>query len=317
VFRGKAMSNTLFGGIEAGGTKFICAVAHQPPELINTTVIETTTPQETLAKVCDFFFPYVEEGSLQSIGLASFGPIDIDVRSPTYGYITSTPKPNWQNTNILGLLKQSLGLPFAFHHDVSGSAIGESRWGAARGKDPSLYLTIGTGIGGGYIINGKPLSGLTILEMGHIHIPHQWEIDPFEGICPYHRDCFEGLASGYAIEHRLGQRGETLPDDHPFWEIEAEHIAHALVNYIFTLSPRKIVVGGGVMQRSFLFQMVRNKVRALINNYLQFDILLGKMEEYIVPPQLGKYSGVLGAIAMAMDISSTSSKIEASQSFVS
>lgn len=311
------MSNTLFGGIEAGGTKFICAVAHQPPQFVSTATIETTTPQETLEKVCGFFHPYIKDGSLQSIGLASFGPIDIDVHSPTYGYITSTPKANWQNTNILGILKQSLELPFAFHHDVSGSAIGESRWGASKGSDPSLYLTIGTGIGGGYIIDGKPLSGLSILEMGHIHIPHRWEIDPFEGICPYHRDCFEGLASGYAIEHRFGQRGETLPDHHPFWEIEAEHISHALVNYIFTLSPRKIVVGGGVMQRSFLFPMIRNNVRAMINNYLQFDILLDRMEEYIVPPQLGKYSGVLGAIAMAMDISSTTSMPEASRSVVS
>lgn len=296
------MTGVLFGGIEAGGTKFICAVSSQPPHLVHEAQFETTTPQETLEKVCAFFYPYIQEGTLQSVGLASFGPIDIDKNSPTYGYITSTPKPNWENTNILGILQGSLRVPMAFHHDVSGSAVGEARWGAAKGIDPSLYLTVGTGIGGGYIINGAPLSGLSILEMGHIRVPHDLNRDPFAGACPYHRDCFEGLASGPAIEKRMGRRGETLSDEDPFWEVEAEYIAQALVNYIYTLSPRIIVIGGGVMQRSFLYPSIREKVRRIINNYMRFDILSEHNEQYIVPPKLGKYSGVLGAIAMAMEI---------------
>ncbi len=292
----------LFGGIEAGGTKFICAVTGNPPHLISETHIRTTTPHETLEKVCEYFYPYVKKKRLRSIGIASFGPVDADIHSPTYGYITATPKPNWENTDILGMLQRELGVPFAFHHDVSASAVGEYNWGASRGIDPSLYITIGTGIGGGYLIDGKPLTGLSVLEMGHISLPHDLKRDPFVGNCPYHKDCFEGLASGPAIEDRMGQRSETLLDSDPFWEVEAEYIARALTNYIFTLSPRIIVIGGGVMQRTFLFGMIREKVREILNGYLKFDDLMKDIDRYIVAPFLGKYSGVLGAIAMAMDL---------------
>lgn len=293
--------NMLYGGVEAGGTKFICAVADNPPEIVKSVNFPTTTPQETLDQVISFFDPYVKNSQLKSVGIASFGPVDADVNSPTFGYITATPKPYWQNTDILGVLKAALDVPFAFHHDVSGSAIGEMNWGASQGKDPSLYITIGTGIGGGYIINGKPLIGLAALEMGHVSVPHNLERDPFEGNCPFHKNCFEGLASGPAIQSRFGGvRAETLLDDDPFWNLESEYIAYALTNYIYTLSPRIIVIGGGVMQRPFLFEMVQEKVVSILNGYLQMDTLTRNISQYIVPPALGSFSGVLGAIGMAL-----------------
>jgi len=292
----------LYGGIEAGGTKFICAVSSNPPHLLNETHFSTTTPEETLEKVSDYFYPFVKEGRIKGIGIASFGPVDTDITSPTYGYITATPKPNWENINILGALKRELGVPFAFHHDVSASAIGEHRWGASKGIDPSLYITIGTGIGGGFLIDGEPFTGLSALEMGHISVPHDLLKDPFPGNCPYHKDCFEGLASGPAIEERVGGCGEALLDNDPFWLIEADYVAHALTDYIFTLSPRIIVIGGGVMQRIFLFDVIRKKVQENLNGYLKFDVLTRNIDRYIVPPSLGKYSGVLGAISMVIDL---------------
>lgn len=291
-----------YGGIEAGGTKFICAISSNPPVLAKEISIETTSPAETLEKVCDFFSPYVSTGELASLGVVAFGPVDTDKTSPTYGYITDTPKPNWGNTPVLGFLQERLGVPLAFHHDVSGSAIGEYKWGASKGHDPSLYLTIGTGIGGGYLVNGHPLTGISVLEMGHIRIPHDKVRDPFAGSCPFHGDCFEGLASGPAVQARFGRRGETIQDSDPFWELEADYLALAITNYIFTLSPRIIVVGGGIMERSFLFPQLRQKVRKLINGYLNFRQLSDDIDRYIVPPKLGKYSGVLGAIAMAMEL---------------
>lgn len=290
----------MFGGIEAGGTKFICALASEPPRLDREKTFRTTEPVETLQQVCAFFEPFVKEGRVRGIGIAAFGPVDVNPVSPTYGYITATPKPGWGNTSILGKLQQELGVPFAFHHDVSGSAIGEHAWGASRGIDPSLYLTVGTGIGGGYLLNGIPLAGLTALEMGHIRVPHDLIQDPFPGNCPYHGDCFEGLAAGPALGARFGARGETLIDDDPFWQIEAEYIAHALANYILTLSPRIIVLGGGIMQRTFLYPLIRRRVQELLNGYLRAEKILQDIDHYIVPPALGKYSGVLGAIAMAM-----------------
>lgn len=292
----------LYGGIEAGGTKFICGVSNSPPKLTSEIHFNTTTPQETLEKVCEYFYPFVKEGKVRGIGLAAFGPVDTNIISPTYGYITDTPKPNWQNIDILGILKRELGIPFAFHHDVSVSAIGEYKWGASQGINPSLYLTVGTGIGGGYLQNGVPLTGLSALEMGHINIPHDFQKDSFEGCCPYHGDCFEGLAAGPAILSRFGKRGETIPDDDHYWLLEAEYIAYALVNYVYTLSPRIIILGGGVMQRNFLYDIVRKNVCEILNGYLKFNILTKNISQYIVPPLLGKYSGVLGAISMAMDI---------------
>lgn len=293
---------TLYGGIEGGGTKFICAAGYNPEDIIAEDRFPTTNPPETLGRVITFFDPFIKTGQLTSIGLGSFGPVDLDPSSAAYGYITTTPKPNWSKTDILGILKRGLGVKIVMDMDVAASAMGEYTWGASHGIDPSLYLTIGTGIGGSYILNGIPLRGLVSLEMGHVRIPHDPLIDPFHGSCPFHGDCFEGLASGPSIQMRFNKPGEALTDDDPFWEIEAGYIAYALVNYILTYPPRKIVLGGGVMHRTYLFASIREKVSSLLNNYLDHPLLLHHLNDYIVPPALGYRSGVLGGIALAMQL---------------
>ncbi len=294
------MTEKLYGSIEAGGTKFVCAVGNSPQNIVDEIRFPTTSPVETIQQVCDFFTPYLQQ--LHGIGLGSFGPADVDPASPSFGYITTTPKPHWGNTNILGMLREKINLPIAMDMDVVIAGLGESNWGASRGLHHSLYLTIGTGIGGGYIVDGKPLRGLTSLEMGHIRIPHNFDLDPFRGACPYHDDCLEGLASGPAINARFGQRAETLADEHPFWDVEAGYIANALVNYILTLTPEMIIIGGGVMQKDFMFEKVRDRVWALLNSYLSHDLLLNRIDSYIVPPALGNRSGLLGGIALAMQM---------------
>jgi fructokinase len=249
--------------------------------------------------------PFVQDGRIRSIGVGSFGPIDLDPASSTYGFITATPKPGWSNTDVRGILGQTLKAHIVIESDVNAAAVGEAMWGASRGLDPSLYLTIGTGIGGGYIKDGRPLMGLVNPEMGHLRIPHDRERDPFEGNCPFHGDCFEGLANGPAIEKRLGIKGALIPETDPYWDIEAEYIAAALVNYILTLVPKKIILGGGVMQREFLFPKVRSRVRELLNSYVASKSILEEIDQYIVPPGLGNQSGSMGAIALAMQYEET------------
>jgi fructokinase len=289
----------LYGAVEAGGTKFVCCIASGPEHIVEEVRLVTTTPEETLKKTVHFFEPYISSGRIKTIGVGCFGPLDLNPNSPTYGFITATPKPGWSNTDVRGALKRGLGVNVAFDMDVNAAALGEYIWGASRGCDPSLYLTIGTGIGGGYLINGRPLIGMLNLEMGHVLIPHDRERDPFEGSCPFHGDCFEGLASGPAIEKRLGLKGANIPETDPFWDIEANYIASALMNYIVTLSPKKIILGGGVMQREFLFPKVRNRVRELLNGYVSSKLVLEQIDQYILPPALGNQAGSMGAIALA------------------
>lgn len=293
-------SKKLYGGIEAGGTKFVCVVASGPGHIVDEIRYVTSLPEETLGKAIQFFQPFVSSGQISTIGVGSFGPVDLNPESSTFGYITSTPKPGWSHTNLLGILRGALHANIAFDMDVNAAAFGEYLWGASKGDDPSLYLTVGTGIGGGYIVYGRPLVGLLNLEMGHLRIPHDREQDPFPGNCPFHEDCFEGLASGPAIEKRLGRPGAMIPENDPFWNIEADYIASALMNYVLTLSPKKIILGGGVMQRGSLFSKIRWRVRELLNGYVSNKNLLEHIEDYIVPPGLGNQSGSLGAIALAM-----------------
>lgn len=292
----------LYGGVEAGGTKFVCVVASGPGQIVDEMRYTTTTPKETLERAIHFFEPFITSGQVSAIGVGSFGPVDLNPDSATFGYITGTPKPGWSNTDVLGTLQRALQVKIAFDMDVNAAALGEYLWGASKGQDPSLYLTIGTGIGGGYIINGRPLVGLLNLEMGHLRIPHSRELDPFLGSCPFHGDCFEGLASGPAIEKRLGVTGVVVPESDAFWDLEADYIALALMNYILTLSPRKIILGGGVMQREFLFPKIRRRVRDLLNGYVSSKVITESIDDYIVPPGLGSQSGSLGAIALAMQI---------------
>ncbi|MBM4426328.1 MAG: ROK family protein [Chloroflexi bacterium] len=293
-------NNHLYGGIEGGGTKFVCAVGTGPNDIRAEARFPTTTPEETLAQAVDFFKAQeVNFGKLAGIGFACFGPLDPNPASKTYGHILPTPKPGWSNADVVGILKKSFDIPIAFDTDVNGAALGEWRWGKAQGLKTFIYLTVGTGVGGGAYVEGNLLHGLLHPEMGHITVKHNKETDPFEGICPFHGDCLEGLASGVAIEQRWGQRGGTLPPEHPAWELEADYIAQALANYALTLSPQRIIVGGGVGSLGHLMPKVQKKTRDYINGYIQSPVILENIESYIVSPGLGNRSGMLGAIALA------------------
>jgi fructokinase len=291
--------DTLIGGIEAGGTKFVCVVGSGPSDIRAESRFPTTTPEETLGKALEFFHAQIAiQGVLSSFGIASFGPVDPTQGSPTFGFITTTPKPGWANTDIVGVIQRALKVPVGFDTDVNGAMLGEARWGAAQGLDTAIYLTIGTGIGGGALVNGKLVHGMLHPEMGHIRIPHDFQRDPFTGNCPYHVDCFEGLATGVSINQRWGVRGEKLPPDHPAWALEAHYIALALVNYILVLSPQRIILGGGVMDQTQLFPMIRREVVELLNRYVQTQQIMETIDTYIVPPSLGNRAGALGAIAL-------------------
>ena len=289
----------LWGGIEAGGTKTACAVGSGPDDLRAEVRFPTTTPAETIQRVVRFFREQAREQPLAAVGIASFGPLDLDPQSPRFGYITSTPKPGWAYTDLAGSVRQRLGTPVGFDTDVNAAALGEHRWGAARGLHDFVYMTVGTGIGGGAMVNGRLVHGLGHPEMGHIRIPHDRALDPFDGSCPYHGDCLEGLASGPALEARWGQPGATLGEDHPAWPLEAEYLAFGLVNLICILLPQRIIMGGGIMQQPQIFPLLRRKVQELLNGYLQAPGILDQIDEYIVPPGLGNRAGVLGAIALA------------------
>jgi fructokinase len=289
----------LYGGIEAGGTKFVCAAGAGPDHLLEIRKFATENPDQTIGQAIAFFQHIQDKQPLAAIGIGSFGPIDLNLKSPTYGYITTTPKPGWANTDFVGPIRQALGIPVGFDTDVNAAALGEYKWGAGRDLDSLIYLTIGTGIGGGGIVDGKPIHGLVHPEMGHLLIPHDRNEDPFAGVCPFHRDCWEGLASGPALESRWGQPAESLPLDHPAWALEAKYIALALANLTMTLSPQRIILGGGVMDQAQLYPLIRNEVKRLLNDYIKAPGILEKIDQYIVPPALGNRSGVLGAIALA------------------
>jgi fructokinase len=295
----------LYGALEAGGTKFVCLVGSGPDDIRDQIRLATTTPEATLRNAIDFFASARRRvGPLTAIGIASFGPIDLRLDSPTFGFITSTPKPGWANVDVAGAIRRGLDLPVEFDTDVNAAALGEFQWGAARGLDTFIYLTVGTGIGGGGLIGGRLMHGLVHPEMGHVRIPHNLEADAFPGVCPYHGDCLEGLASGPAMHARWRQPAEELPDNHPAWALEATYLALAVVNFVCTLSPQRIVLGGGVMARASLFPMIRQRVLALLNDYVQADAIVRGIDTFIVPPGLGTDAGVLGALALAQRVSS-------------
>ncbi len=298
VMRKTAQENYLWGGIEGGGTKFNCVLARNSNEVIAEARIPTTSPQATFSAVLDFFSAQTCADQLAALGLACFGPLDLNPTSPSYGYITQTTKAGWSQVDLLTPLK-ALGVPVVFDTDVNGAALGEHLWGAAQGLDTFIYLTVGTGIGGGAMLNGKLAHGLTHPEMGHLLLPHDYESDPYPGNCPYHGDCLEGLACGPAVTQRWGQAAETLSPDHPAWELEAHYLALALVNYTCTLSPHKIILGGGVMQTPHLIDKVRDRVREYLHGYLSHPYLMEEIDQYIVAPGLGGQAGVLGAVGLA------------------
>jgi fructokinase len=297
---------SLWGGIEVGGTTFVCAVAGDDGELLDETTFPTTVPDQTIEKAIKFL---QGQGDLAAIGISCFGPVDLDPDSPTYGTITTTPKPDWANTDIVGRIRQALDVPVGFDTDVNGAALGEHRWGAAQGLDTFVYLTIGTGIGGGGMINGQLMHGLVHPEMGHMRLPHDFDRDPFAGGCPFHGDCLEGLANGPAIKDRWEQRPETLPPAHPAWALEAHYIALGIVNLVCILSPQRVILGGGVMQQAQLFPMIRSEVQQLLNGYVKAEAILERVDAYIVPPALGDHAGVKGAIALAQATRPTTSQL--------
>ena len=288
----------LFAAIEAGGTKFVCAVGSGLDDLVAETRFRTTTPDETIGRVVEFFRRAVPAGSLAAAGIASFGPVDLDPGSATWGHITTTPKPGWAGTDLAGRVARALELPVAFDTDVNGAALGEHRWGAARGLDSFLYITVGTGIGGGAMVGGRPLHGLVHPEMGHLLIARR-EDDGYAGSCPFHDACLEGLASGPAIEGRWGVRAESLAAEHPAWELEAHYLALGLANLVCALSPERILLGGGVMDQRQLFPLVRRKLRQLLAGYLQTPAITEENDQFVQPPGLGARAGVLGAIVLA------------------
>ena len=289
----------LYGAIEAGGTKFVCAVGTNPDDLRNEIRFSTTTPEETIGHAVDYFKEQAAKEPLDAIGIASFGPVDPNPDSPTFGYITTTPKSDWADTDFAGVVGRALGVPVGFDTDVNGAALGEHRWGAAQGLDTFIYLTIGTGVGGGGLVNGELMHGLIHPEMGHIYLPPHPDDPHPEGFCPFHGNCLEGMINGPALEKRWGQPGETLPVDHPAWDLEAHYLAYGLVNFICTLSPQRIVLGGGVMEQRHLFPLIRQKVQEFLNGYVQSPAIMDRIDDYIVPPGLGNKAGVLGAIALA------------------
>jgi fructokinase len=282
---------TAVGGIEAGGTKWLCAVGTGPDELTVAETIPTTTPDETIGRAIAFF---ERAGPIGAVGIGCFGPVDLRSGSPAWGSITTTPKPGWANTDVAGPVGRALGVPVAFDTDVNAAALGEHRWGAARGLDTFCYVTVGTGIGGGVIAGGEIVHGLLHPELGHMRIPHDLDADPFPGSCPYHGDCWEGLAAGPAIEARWGRPPRELADEQAVWRLEARYVALGLVNAVAVLSPERIVLGGGVLEAPGLIDLVRAEVAALLAGYVATEI---------VPPALGPRSGVLGAIALALDLS--------------
>ena len=287
----------LFAGIEAGGTKFICGIGTQDGEILAETRIPTTTPADTLSRCVDFFEEQrARFGDFSAIGVASFGPLDPRLASVKYGHILPTPKSGWSNAGIVGMLRKAFDLPIGFDTDVNGAALGEWRWGAAKGVDNFIYLTIGTGVGGGAMVNSKLMHGLLHPEMGHIPLPKD---DDAISVCPFHDDCFEGLASGPAIEKRWGLKAEMLDARHPAWEAEASLIARALRSFICTLSPERIILGGGVMEQSHLFPIIREKTLAELNGYVQSVQILERINEYIVPVALEGKAGILGAFVLA------------------
>lgn len=283
------------GALEAGGTKMVCAVGNELGEIEKRISLPTRTPETTLPEIKAFF----QENSIEALGIGCFGPIDLNRRSKTYGYITTTPKLEWQNCNIVGYFQKELGIPVGFDTDVNSSALGEAAWGITKGLENSMYITIGTGVGAGIIVNGKLLHGMLHPEAGHILLkPHP--LDKYEGKCPYHKNCLEGLASGPAIEARWGKKGVELTERTKVWELEAYYIGQALTNYIMVISPQRIVLGGGVMHQEQMMPLVRKEVKKQLAGYL-VTRELENMESYIVLPSLNDNQGIMGALKLALD----------------
>ncbi len=285
----------LYGALEAGGTKMVCAVGTEDGKIIDRIQLPTETPDVTIPAIIDYF----KDKELKALGIACFGPVDLNISSPTYGYITNTPKPGWSNTDIAGTFKKALSVPVGFDTDVAGSLIGEVTYGSSKGLKNVVYITVGTGIGGGVMAEGRILHGMMHPELGHM-VMHIHPEDSYKCRCPFHDHCLEGLACGLAVEERRGLKGKDIPDDDKVWEIEAYYLGQAMVNLILTLSPERIILGGGIMHRTFLFDMIRKETKKQLNSYVK-TALLDDLNNYIVPASLNDDQGILGCIKLAME----------------
>ena len=280
--------NSLFGGAEFGGTKCILAVANNPLDIIGRTEIPTGNPEETLQNIFNFFDNY----ELNSIGIGTFGPVILDPQSKNYGLLISESKKGWKGTNLFTEFKNNFDVMVNIDTDVNAAAIGEFNYGAGKACQTLVYITIGTGIGGGVLVDGKPHTGNFHLELGHMQVPNP---DNFQGICRIHGDCWEGLASGPSIEARWGVTPSELPESHEAWEKEAELLASGIVSIIANHSPDRIILGGGVMKQKHLFSMIRSKIAEIWNDYTP----LASQSQLIVEPSLGVDSGIVGSLIIA------------------
>ncbi len=276
----------------------VCAVGNEKGEILDRVSIPTETPDITMPKLLEYF----QGQPVEALGIGCFGPIDLDPASGTYGFITTTPKLAWRNCDICGYFRERLKVPVGFDTDVNGSMLGEATWGCARGLDTAIYITVGTGVGVGVLAGGRLLHGMQHPEGGHILLPRRAD-DAYEGKCPYHKTCMEGLAAGPAIEARWGKKAAELSDRPEVWELEAHYLAYAITNYMMILSPQKIILGGGVMHQEQLMPLIRKKVTDMLGGYIQTEAL-SDMDSYIVPASLNDNQGILGALKLGMDAKS-------------
>lgn len=284
------------GALEAGGTKMVCAIGDEKGNIFDRVSFPTLTPEETIGNLIEYF----KDKGIEALGIGSFGPLCLDKNAENYGDITTTPKLAWANYPLRKVFAEALGVPVGIDTDVNAAALGEATYGAGQGIDSLVYYTIGTGVGGGALVDGVLVHGMVHPEMGHMLLrPDPRDPSP-HGFCPYHDGCIEGMANGPAIEKRWGISAKELPEDHIAWEIEAEYLAQMCVNTIVTLSPKKIVLGGGVMHQMHLFPRIRKRTLELLNGYVAHPAILDNIDEYIVSPGLGDNAGAVGSLLLAV-----------------
>ena len=286
-----------FGTLEAGGTKMVLSVGNERNELLEQASMPTEDPGKTIPAMIDWF----RDKDIVSLGIGTFGPVDLDPSSETYGWITKTPKPGWSMTPLLPPMRDELGVPALIDTDVNAAALAEWKLGAAKGLNSCMYVTVGTGIGAGLIIEGHIVHGLVHPELGHMLLRPDAKDQTPVGFCPYHRGCLEGLAAGPAMEKRWGRKAYELPPEHEAWDLEADYLAQMCANAVCAFSPEKIILGGGVMQQKHLFPLIRQKTQALLNGYVQAEAVLGGIDDYITEPGLGTRSGATGALLLARE----------------
>jgi fructokinase len=285
-----------YAGVELGGTKCVTILARDASDVLAREIVPTTSPDETLGRIERTLLEWKRNEGFDALGIASFGPIDLDPDSATWGHALATPKPGWPNANIAPRLRDAIGVPVAFDTDVNGAALAEMRWGCAAGFDDFAYVTVGTGVGVGLIVNGRPTRGFGHCELGHVRVARA-PGDDWRGSCPYHGDCVEGLASGGSLQARFGDRLDEIGPDHPVWDSVAWTLAQLCHAIVCAAAPRAIAIGGGVIERQ---PRLLGKIQGILDESLNGFIRLPGDGDYVRAPGLGRDAGPLGAIALAM-----------------